>query len=253
MLNRVAVLSDIHGVLPALEAVLGEPDVSTADHIVLTGDITAGPQPAQVLDLLTSLGDRVIWISGNADRELLEYRRGQRDTIPDTIAPWAAEQLREDHLDLLGSLPRSLSLSVDGLGKVLFCHATPRDDEEVVLVDSRLDRWKEVFDGLDTDIRTVVCGHTHMPFVRLAHGRLVINPGSIGMPYGRTGAHWALLGPGGELRTTHFDIQASATQLDQDSSYPDIAEWADYFLHARATDTDALTAFAPRDGRDHSP
>src|SRR3954447_3928308 len=65
---------------------------------------------------------------------------------------------------------------------------------------------------------TVVCGHTHMPFVRLAHGRLVIKPGSIGMPYGRTGAHWALLGPGVELRTTHFDIEAAATQLGQDSS-----------------------------------
>ncbi|MFI6423405.1 metallophosphoesterase family protein [Streptomyces sp. NPDC050842] len=253
MLNRVAVLSDIHGVLPALEAVLAEPDVTAADHIVLTGDITAGPQPTQVLDLLTSLGDRVIWISGNADRELLEYRRGQRDTIPDPIAPWAAEQLREDHLDLLGSLPRSLSLSINGLGEVLFCHATPRDDEEVVLVDSRLDRWKEVLSGLDADIRTVVCGHTHMPFVRLAHGRLVINPGSIGMPYGRTGAHWALLGPGVELRTTSFDLQAAATRLGQDSSYPDIAEWADYFLHARATDTDALAAFAPRDGRNHRP
>ncbi|MBD0842954.1 MULTISPECIES: metallophosphoesterase family protein [unclassified Streptomyces] len=253
MLNRVAVLSDIHGVLPAVEAVLAEPDVSAADRIVLTGDITAGPQPVEVLDLLTGLGDRVVWISGNADRELLEYRRGQRDTIPDPIAPWAAEQLREDHLDLLGSLPRSLSLSVDGLGKVLFCHATPRDDEEVVLVDSRLDRWEEVFGGLDAGIRTVVCGHTHMPFVRLAHGRLVINPGSVGMPYGRTGAHWALLGPGVELRTTHFDLRAAATRLSRDSSYPDIAAWADYFLHARATDADALTAFAPRDGRDHGP
>ncbi|WP_030879816.1 metallophosphoesterase family protein [Streptomyces sp. NRRL S-1868] len=253
MPNRVAVLSDIHGVLPALEAVLAEPDVSTADHIVLTGDITAGPQPTQVLDLLAGLGDRVIWISGNADRELLEYRRGQRDTIPDPIAPWAAEQLREDQLDLLGSLPRSLSLSVNGLGKVLFCHATPRDDEEVVLVDSRLDRWQEVFNGLDTDVRTVVCGHTHMPFVRLAHGRLVINPGSVGMPYGRTGAHWALLGPGVELRTTHFDLRVAATQLSPVSSYPGIAAWADYFLHARATDAEALAAFAPRDGRDHSP
>ncbi|MEU9336547.1 metallophosphoesterase family protein [Streptomyces sp. NPDC048290] len=253
MLNRVAVLSDIHGVLPALEAVLAEPDVSTADRIVLTGDITAGPQPTQVLDLLTSLGDHVVWISGNADRELLEHRRGQRDTIPDPIAPWAAAQLREDHLDLLGSLPRSLSLTLNGLGKVLFCHATPRDDEEVVLVDSRLDRWQEVFDGLDTDIGTVVCGHTHMPFVRLAHGRLVINPGSVGMPYGRTGAHWALLGPGVELRTTHFDLQAAATRLSQESSYPDIAQWADYFLYARATDADALATFAPRDGRDHAP
>ncbi|MDN3262444.1 metallophosphoesterase family protein [Streptomyces sp. CSDS2] len=253
MPNRVAVLSDIHGVLPALEAVLAEPDVRTADRIVLTGDIAAGPQPAQVLDLLTGLGDRVSWISGNADRELLEYRRGLRDTIPDPIAPWAAAQLREDHLDLLASLPRSLSLSVNGLGKVLFCHATPRDDEEVVLVDSSLARWQEVFDGLGPDIRTVVCGHTHMPFVRLAHGRLVVNPGSVGMPYGRTGAHWALLGPGVELRTTDFDIEAAVTRVGRDSSYPGIAEWADYFLHARATDTDAHTAFAPRDNRDHCP
>ncbi|MFE3899792.1 metallophosphoesterase family protein [Streptomyces sp. NPDC059153] len=253
MLNRVAVLSDIHGVLPALEAVLAEPDVSTAERIVLTGDIAAGPQPTQVLDLLTGLGDRVVWINGNADRELLEYRRGQRDSIPDPIAPWAAEQLREDHLDLLGSLPRSLSLTVRGLGEVLFCHATPRDDEEVVLVDSRLDRWKEVLSGLDADVRTVVCGHTHMPFVRLAHGRLVINPGSVGMPYGRAGAHWAILGPGVELRTTDFGIAAAATRIGRDSTYPEITEWADYFLHARATDEDALEAFAPRDGRRHAP
>ncbi|MFI8770353.1 metallophosphoesterase family protein [Streptomyces sp. NPDC053792] len=253
MLNRVAVLSDIHAVLPALEAVLAEPEVRAADRIVLTGDIAAGPQPVQVLDLLVSLGDRIVWISGNADRELLEYRSGQRDSIPDPIAPWAAGQLREDHLDLLGRLPRSLSLPVHGLGKVLFCHATPRDDEEVVLVDSCLDRWREVFSELDTDIRTVVCGHTHMPFVRLAHGRLVINPGSVGMPYGRPGAHWALLGPGVELRSTDFDIEAATTHITQDCSYPDIAEWADYFLNVRATDADALEAFAPRDGRGHTP
>ncbi|MFF2959199.1 metallophosphoesterase family protein [Streptomyces sp. NPDC057963] len=253
MLNRVAVLSDIHGVLPALDAVLAEPDVSTADRIVLTGDITAGPQPNQVLDRLTGLGDRVAWISGNADRELLEHRRGLRDSIPDPIAPWAAGQLREDHLDLLASLPRSLTLSVRGLGKVLFCHATPRDDEEVVLVDSRLDRWKEVFGGLGSDVRTVVCGHTHMPFVRLAHGRLVVNPGSVGMPYGRPGAHWAVLGPGVELRTTDFDTAAAAKLIGRDSAYPGITEWADYFLHARATDEDVLDAFAPRDGRDSAP
>ncbi|SEG69014.1 Predicted phosphodiesterase [Actinacidiphila yanglinensis] len=253
MPNRVAVLSDIHGVLPALEAVLAEPDVAAADRLVLTGDITAGPQPVEVLDLLAGLGDRVVWISGNADRELVEYRRGQRDTLPDPIAPWAAGRLREDQLDLLASLPRSRSLSVNGLGEVLFCHATPRDDEEVVLVDSRLDRWKEVLSGLAPDLRTVVLGHTHMPFVRLVFGRLVVNPGSVGMPYGRTGAHWALLGPGVELRTTRFDLDAAAARLARDSSYPGIAEWADYFLHARATDADALAAFGPRDGRHDHP
>ncbi|WP_333769933.1 metallophosphoesterase family protein [Streptomyces sp. IBSBF 2435] len=249
MLKRVAVLSDIHGVLPALEAVLDEPEVRAADRIVLTGDITAGPQPVQVLDLLNALGDRVAWVSGNADRELLEYRRGRRDTITDPIAPWAAEQLRTDHLELLTRLPQSLSLLLQGLGRVLFCHATPRDDEEVVLVDSRLDRWQEVFSELESDIRTVVLGHTHMPFVRLAHGRLVINPGSVGMPYGRAGAHWALLGPGVELRTTDFDIEAAITQVTRESSYPEINQWASYFLRGQATDADALAAFGPRDGR----
>ncbi|MET9293661.1 metallophosphoesterase family protein [Streptomyces sp. NPDC003077] len=249
MQTRTAVLSDIHGVLPALEAVLAEPEVRAADRIVLTGDIAAGPQPVRVLDLLAGLGERVVWVRGNADRELVEYRRGNVAAVPDAISAWAAGQLRADHLDLLAGLPLSLSLDVRGLGKVLFCHATPRDDEEMVVVDSRPDRWREVFDGVDEEVRTVVCGHTHMPFVRLAHGRLVVNPGSVGMPYGRSGAHWALLGPGVELRTTDYDIEAAVREVVRDSSYPDAAAWADYYLRARATDADALGAFGPRDGR----
>ncbi|OYP16886.1 YfcE family phosphodiesterase [Streptomyces sp. FBKL.4005] len=245
--TRVAVLSDIHGVLPALEAVLAEPDVAAADRIVLTGDIAAGPQPAEVLDLLREQGDRVLWIGGNADRELVEYRRGERTEIPDPIGPYAARALRTDQVDFLAALPATRALRVRGLGPVLFCHATPRDDEEVVLVDSRPARWAEVFTGLPADIRTVVCGHTHMPYLRLAHGRLVVNPGSVGMPYGRPGAHWCLLGPGADLRVTSYDIPAAVTRLIQECAYPDIAAWADYFLHARATDTEVLEAWSPAD------
>ncbi len=95
----------------------------------------------------------------------------------------------------------------------------------------------------------MVFGHTHMPFCRLAGGRLVVNPGSVGMPYGRAGAHWALLGPGVQLRRTEFDAAAACAQITAESGYPDAAGWADYFVHARATDTEALAAFAPRDGR----
>ncbi|MCF3965130.1 metallophosphoesterase family protein [Streptomyces fuscigenes] len=246
-MTSVAVLSDIHGVLPALRAVLAEPDVAAADRIVVTGDIAAGPQPRQVLDVLRGLGDRALWVRGNADRELVEYRRGPRAGLPlaDPIDPWAAEQLTEDDLDLLQSLP--LSVVVDD---VLFCHATPRDDTEIVLVDSPLHRWAEVFGALDPAVRGVVCGHTHMPYVRLAHGRLVVNPGSVGMPYGRPGAHWALLGPGGsrggvQLRVTGYDAEAAVAEVVADSTYPDVAEWADYFLHARATDAEALGTFSP--------
>ncbi|MGW1713201.1 metallophosphoesterase family protein [Streptomyces sp. NPDC002156] len=249
-LKRVAVLSDIHGVLPALEAVLAEPEVTAAERIVLTGDITAGPQPAEVLALLQAQGDRVLWIAGNADRELVEYRRGKRMSIPDPIAPFAADRLTDEQVEFLAALPTSLTLPVRGLGDVLFCHATPRDDEEVVLVDSRLDRWTEVFADVPETVRTVVCGHTHMPYVRLAHGRLVVNPGSVGMPYGRAGAHWCLLGPGTDLRVTRYDIPAAITRLVAECAYPEIADWADHYLHARATDAEALEAFGPRDGRE---
>lgn len=113
-------------------------------------------------------------------------------------------------------------------------------------------RWTEVFTGLADDIRTVVCGHTHMPYVRLAHGRLVVNPGSVGMPYGRTVAHWCLLGPATDLRVTPYDIPAAVSRLVAQCAYPDIAEWADYFLNARATDVEALAMFGPRDGREPS-
>jgi predicted phosphodiesterase len=249
-MESVAVLSDIHGVLPALDAVLAEPAVRAADRIVLTGDIAAGPQPSDVLDRLIGLGDRVTWVRGNADRELIELARGEVDDVGDPIAHWAAGQLGPDHLDWLASLPLSVLLDVGGFGPVLFCHATPRDDAEVVVVDSRLDRWSEVLSGLPDEVMTVVCGHTHMPFARLANRRQIVNPGSVGMPYGRVGAHWALLTGGAvELRRTGYDVPAACASVCAESAYPDIAEWTDYFLNSRASDADALAVMAPRDGR----
>ena len=250
MVASVAVLSDIHGVLPALDAVLAEPDVAGAERIVLTGDIAAGPEPSAVLDRLLDLGDRVTWVRGNADRELVELAAGAAIPLPDEISAWAARQLSADHLAWLNKLPHPVTLDVEGFGPVLFCHGTPRDDAEVVLVDTRLDRWADVLADVPGDVSTVVCGHTHMPFTRLAHGRLIVNPGSVGMPYGRAGAHWALFRFGNvSLRRTEFDIVRACADIVERSSFPSVVEWADYFLHARANDVDALTAFGPRDGR----
>ncbi|WP_407646005.1 metallophosphoesterase family protein [Actinacidiphila oryziradicis] len=247
-MSRVAVLSDIHGVPPALEAVLAEPDVRDAEQIVLTGDLAAGPLPVQTLDLLSSLGDRAIWVNGNADRELVEARRGKPSGYPES--DWAAGQLRDDQVELLAALPATAELEIAGLGRVVFCHATPRDDEEVVLVDSRAARWAEVLGGLDPALETVVCGHAHMPYARLVYGRLIVNPGSVGMPYGRPGAHWALLGPGVELRRTPYDYDAACARIAAESGYPDAADWADTYVRARASAEDAIDAFGPRDGRD---
>ncbi|MCF6522480.1 metallophosphoesterase [Streptomyces sp. JJ36] len=251
-LSRVAVLSDVHGVLPALEAVLAEPDVRAADRVVLTGDLAAGPLPAGTLDLLRDLGERALWLSGNADRELVEYRRGARTGLPDPIAPWAARQLRPGQVERLAGLPDRAVLEVSGLGRVLFCHATPRDDEETVLVDSAVERWAEVLADVPGDVAAVVCGHTHMPYVRLTHGRLVVNPGSVGMPYGRPGAHWALLGPGDavSLRRTPYDADAACARIAAECDWGGAAAWAEEFVRARNSAEDALTAFGPPAGCD---
>ena len=211
--RTVGVLSDIHGVATALDAVLAEADVA------------------------------------DADRELVSLARGGTTEIPDPIAPWAAQQLCPDQVALLAGLPHPVTLDVDGFGPVLFCHGSPRDDEEIVLVDTRLARWEEVLAGLAPDVATVVCGHTHMPFQRLAHGRLIVNPGSVGMPYGRSGAHWALLRDGVvALRRTVFEVEAACADILA-TGYPDAEAWAAFFIRSPAGDAPALSTFAPRDGR----
>ncbi|RIQ16457.1 metallophosphoesterase family protein [Jiangella rhizosphaerae] len=248
MVASVAVLSDVHGALPALDAVLAEPDVAAAERIVLTGDIAAGPLPVQTLDRLVAEGDRVVWVRGNADRELVAVARGGRSDID--VSDWAGRQLRPDQVQLLDRLPHPVTVDVDGFGPVLFCHGTPRDDDEVVLVDSSLDRWTEVLSTVPGDVRTVVCGHTHMPFQRLVDRRLVVNPGSVGMPYGRPGPHWALLRDGiVTLRHTAADPHALADAVVAASSYPGAAAWADAYARTVHSDAEALAVFAPRDGR----
>ncbi|MEO7235730.1 MAG: metallophosphoesterase family protein [Lapillicoccus sp.] len=247
-MTSVALLSDVHGVLPLLEAVLAEPDVRSADLVVVTGDHAAGPMPVPTLDALVALGERAVLVRGNADRELVDVARGGPSEHPES--QWAGRQLRRDQVDLLAALPHPVTLELDGFGPAVFCHGTPRDDEEVVLVDTRLERWAEAFAGLAPDVALVGCGHTHMPFVRLVDRRIVVNPGSVGMPYGRAGGAWALL-RGGQvsLRHTDVDVDAVCARIEAESTYPDRAAWAAEYVRSTNSDVDALTAFGPRDGR----
>ncbi|QKE84951.1 metallophosphoesterase family protein [Arthrobacter sp. NEB 688] len=246
--RSVALLSDPHGVLPVLEAVLAEPDVRAADLVVVTGDLVSGPMPVETLDALTDLGDRVLLVRGNADREVVEVARGGRCEHPESV--FAGEVLRPDQVALLAALPHPVVRPVAGFGDVLFCHGSPRDDDEVVLVDTRLERWAEAFADVPEEVRTVCCGHTHMPFARLVDRRLVVNPGSIGMPYGRVGGPWALLRDGQvSLRHTAVDVDAVCERVVAESSYPDARAWVDEYVRGEHSDAVALTVFAPRDGR----
>jgi putative phosphoesterase len=209
---RVAALYDIHGNAPALDAVLAEVD---ADLILVGGDVAAGPWPSDTLERLRSLGDRARFIRGNADREIVDTEKG--GLAPPEIMEFVRGRLSDDAIEFLGALPLTESVDVDGLGTVLFCHATPRSDEEILTRISPDERWRQALDGVDADV--VVCGHTHVQFDRDVAGMRLVNAGSVGMPYeDEPGAYWALIGPEVELRRTVYepgDLAASGWPEDE--------------------------------------
>jgi predicted phosphodiesterase len=196
---RVAALYDVHGNLPALEAVLAE--VPDDAEIVIGGDVAYGPFPSETLDRLRALGDRVHWLRGNADRELTPGEQGLAD--PANI-DWVRGRLSAAQLSFLYGLPPTVTLDVDGLGRVLFCHATPQNDLDIFTERTPEERLVPVFAGVAADL--VVVGHTHMQFDRAVAGLRVVNAGSIGMAYeDAPGAYWTLLGPAVEHRQTAFE------------------------------------------------
>jgi predicted phosphodiesterase len=244
---RVAVLADIHGNLPALEAVLRDVDAAGVDAIVLNGDLADGPMPAQTLDRLEELGKRAIWVRGNTDRSLAAAFDGtfQPSGLPANppagYFTWCAARIGRAHRDRLAGMPLKVTLDIDGLGPVAFCHGTARDDNEFILVDSPIGHYQAAF--ADVAEQMVVLGHTHMPFDRLADRRRFLNPGSVGLPYGHAGAGWALLGPDVALHRTLYDTRAAAaTLLASASDLPGI-EFITGNTAAAASDAEAMAAF----------
>jgi putative phosphoesterase len=179
---RIATLYDVHGNLPALEAVLAEiPDDAT---IVVGGDVVlGGAQPSEALERLRGLGDRVVWIRGNADREL---KPGEPALAPVGLLDATRAALTDEQIEFLYAQPPTVQID-----RVLFCHATPRNDLDIFTERTPEERIAFLFEGLD--VPTVVCGHTHMQFDRTVAGVRVVNAGSVGMPYeDEPGAYWLL-------------------------------------------------------------
>jgi predicted phosphodiesterase len=213
---RVAALYDVHANLPALEAVLAEVD---ADTILVGGDVALGPMPKETLSLLRERG--ATFIRGNCDREVATP--GEGEELWTRRARWVHEQLDDEEHAFLRDLPHPLAMEVDGLGQVLFCHGSPRSDEEILTAITPPKRLDPILDGVTQDL--VVCGHTHAQFDRLVGDRRLVNAGSVGMAYeGEPGiAAWALLGPTVELRRTPYDVEAAA-ELVLETGFPEADE-----------------------------
>ena len=224
---RVAALYDIHGNLPALEAVLQDIRQAGVDLIVVGGDVLPGPMPGESLACLRTLDIPTLFIQGNGDREVLAHKAGEQTAVvPEQfreVMRWVAGQLSPQHERWLASWPPTLRVEIPGLGEVLFCHATPRNDVEIFSSRTPADRLEPIFEGLGASL--VVCGHTHMQFDRTIGTVRVVNAGSVGMPFGEPGAYWLLLGPGVQLRHTAYDLASAADRI-RDTEYPQAHEFA---------------------------
>jgi predicted phosphodiesterase len=230
---RIAVLNDIHGNLPALEAVLDEVDRAGVDRIVVGGDVFPGPMPQLVLQRLLECRVPVECLYGNGEVAVLEHLAGKVPAlVPEAYRPvirWNAEQLDPAQQQAVAAWPMTLRLNVPSLGDVLFCHATPRNENEIFTEHTAEDRLLPIFEPAKAPL--AVCGHTHIQFDRTVGTTRVINAGSVGMPFGPAGADWLILGPQVELRHTSYDLDAAAERIRR-SGYPAAEEFATkYVLH----------------------
>ena len=230
MAKRVAAIYDIHGNLPALEAVLQDIEAAAVDVIVVGGDLAWGPEPAPVMEKLISLGDRAHFVMGNADREVIG-RFGEEDGLPPLVAEvnlWCADQLRQEQLEFLRNMQQQVTVDIDGLGETLFVHGSPRTDEEAIRIGTPDDEIVPML--ADVAQRVIVCGHTHIQFDRTVGQHRIVNAGSVGLQSRAPGACWALLGPDVELRVVPYDREAAAEQIRR-SGVPHAEVFAEHILN----------------------
>jgi putative phosphoesterase len=216
---RIAVLADIHGNLPALRAVLSEVDRERVDAIVVGGDVVAGPLVRESLELLRARREPVHWIRGNSEREAVAAYDGEPvgDDPAGRAASWTARALTDWWHDELAGWPINVALD-----DVMFCHGSPRRDDEILTTATSDEVLASVLAGVRE--RLVVGGHTHRQFVRSARpGLTYANAGSVGLPYeGRQAAFWLIAADGvPELRETSYDLEAAVEEL-RAVGFPDV-------------------------------
>jgi predicted phosphodiesterase len=213
---NVLALYDIHGNIDALEAVLSDPRARDPDAVVVGGDAVPGPFATATLDRLRELDPR--WVRGNGEREVAEALTAAEpdpDDMAAVTAKLTAAEIGAEAARALGDLP--LTLELDG---VLYCHATPRADAEMVTRISSAERWAEVLST--TGAGLVVAGHTHQQDDRMVGATRFVNAGSVGLPYeGDAGARWLWVADGvPELRRTAYDGRAAGERMRE--RWPDV-------------------------------
>jgi putative phosphoesterase len=215
---NILALYDIHGNVDALDAVLADSRAAHPDAVVVGGDTVPGAFARETLARLESLSVPLHWVRGNGEREVAEAIGAPAPAPDDWAARTAAitaAQLGDERARGLGELP--LTVQLDG---VLFCHASPRRDDEMLTQLSAAERWEQALAGVAGEL--VVAGHTHQQDDRVVGGVRFVNAGSVGLPYeGDGAARWLWVADGEPaLRHTAYDAARAGVRI-LDAGWPD--------------------------------
>lgn len=229
---KVAVISDIHGNLYALERVVEQIDREGTDRIVCLGDVIAfGPQPVQVLRLVRDLYCPVVM--GNCDVWFPQWPLPYEDNLNYAQAAWAAEQLSPEDSAVIGGFRPTVTVELEGDRRLLCFHGSPRSNTEVILSTTPDEELVGILAGHEADV--LIGGHTHIQMVRRQPGTLVVNAGSVGMPFDvdrsirPPWAEWAMVeastsGLSVALRRTPLDAEAMIAAVES-SDMPGLDQW----------------------------
>ena len=187
---KIAVVSDVHGNLSALEAVLEEITDIGCEKILFLGDyVMAGPEPSDTLNFCMSLSERsnIDMIQGNTDKMIAEYNEEIFNKLS-ISAPIMGNALKDDvkilsknQKTFLRELPETMKLLINGV-RILMVHGSPRRNNEDILPNTPLDKVEKMLEGTSADL--ILCGHTHIPCgFQTNTGQTVVNAGSVGRPF----------------------------------------------------------------------
>jgi len=180
---KIAILSDVHGNLPALDAVLDCVSEIAPDAVIVAGDLVGGPDFNQTTSLLDNLGSWMIL--GNMDLDLLKFFDGEfsyekRASRQWGFMKWHADNADSKTIDLLRELPDHREVALGGVPPILVAHGSPRNPYESLFPNQKLERLDAAVKGMTQSV--LVCGHIHIQWSRRISGKLVFNPGAVSSP-----------------------------------------------------------------------
>jgi predicted phosphodiesterase len=239
---RVGLIADVHGNVPALDAVLAELERERVDRIVCLGDVAVGPEPRESLARVRSLGSPVVL--GNWDAAFVDGLPSpagdEVSQLVHEIHGWWGEQLDDDDRSYLRTFVPQLELDLDGL-RALVYHGSPRSYDDWIFATTTEDELEEMFPPSRPAL--LIGGHTHVQLLRRWNGSTVVNPGSVGLPFLEWWPRRVRIAPWAEyailtaeagqlhvdLRRTRFDLDR-LLRLSRGSGMPHAEWWADCWV-----------------------